>query len=119
MIQGGGFVAGMKSKACGATLKNEAKNAKKNKRGTIAMARTSAPHSASSQFFINLADNDFLNYVNEQDQSYGYCVFGEVIGGMEVVDMIAKVKTCNRDGHGDVPVVDVIIFNISEEASAS
>ena len=78
------------------------------------MARTNDPHSATSQFFINLADNKFLNFSGEQTQSYGYCVFGEVVEGMDVVDLIAKVKTGQRKGHGDVPVEEVMIINVSE-----
>ena len=95
-------------------VKNEAKSAKKNKRGTIAMARTMDPHSATSQFFINVADNAFLNYTGEQAQTYGYCVFGEVVEGMDVVDAIAKVQTGQRKGHGDVPTEDVLIHQINE-----
>ena len=114
MIQGGGLTAGMETKSAELPVKNEAKSAKLNKRGTVAMARTMDPHSATSQFFINVADNAFLNYSGDQAQSYGYCVFGEVVEGMDVVDMIAKVKTGQRDGHGDVPLEEVVIHKITE-----
>ena len=114
MIQGGGLTVDMETKASDLPIKNEAKNAKPNKRGTIAMARTMDPHSATSQFFINVADNAFLNYSGDQAQNFGYCVFGEVVEGMDVVDMIAKVKTGQRIGHGDVPTEDVVILEISE-----
>ena len=115
MIQGGGLTADMESKATEAPVKNEAKTGSKNKRGTIAMARTMDPHSATSQFFINVADNAFLNYSGDQAQSFGYCVFGEVVDGMDVVDMIAKVKTGQKKGHGDVPMEEVVIHKIIEE----
>ena len=114
MIQGGGLTVDMETKSTTPPVKNEAKSAKKNKRGTIAMARTMDPHSATSQFFINVADNAFLNYTGEQAQTYGYCVFGEVVEGMDVVDAIAKVQTGQRKGHGDVPTEDVLIHQISE-----
>ena len=115
MIQGGGLDAKMTNKATQKPIKNEAKTGKQNKRGTIAMARTSDPHSASSQFFINVADNAFLNFTGEQAQTYGYCVFGEVVDGMDIVTQIAKVKTGSRSGHSDVPVDDVVIHSITEE----
>ncbi len=114
MIQGGGFGADMGQKATESQIKNEAKTAKPNKRGTIAMARTMDPHSATAQFFINVADNAFLNFSGEHPQGYGYCVFGEVVQGMDVVDMIAKVKTGQRMGHADVPAEDVLINEIRE-----
>lgn len=114
MIQGGGFDVNMNQKPTDAPVINEAKNAKPNKRGTIAMARTMDPHSASSQFFINHADNAFLNYSADNVQGYGYCVFGEVVEGMDVVDAIAKVKTTTSMGHGDVPVEAVVIHEIYE-----
>ena len=114
MIQGGGLTTDMETKATEAQIKNEAKSGKQNKRGTIAMARTNDPHSATCQFFINLADNKFLNFTGEQTQNYGYCVFGEVVEGMDVVDLIAKVKTGQRKGHGDVPLEDVVILSVSE-----
>ena len=115
MIQGGGLTADMENKKTSAPIKNEAKSAKHNKRGTIAMARTMDPHSATAQFFINVADNAFLNFTSEQPQGFGYCVFGEVVEGMDVVDAIAKVKTGQRMGHGDVPAEDIMIHSISEE----
>lgn len=115
MIQGGGLNASMENKQTNAPIKNEAKSAKKNTRGTIAMARTTDPHSATAQFFINVSDNAFLNFTGEQTQSYGYCVFGEVVEGMDVVDMIAKVKTGQRSGHGDVPLEDIVVHSITEE----
>ncbi len=114
MIQGGGLTADMDTKATQSPVKNEAKIAKPNKRGTIAMARTMDPHSATCQFFINLADNAFLNYSSETPQGYGYCVFGEVVEGMDVVDSIAKVKTGQSKGHGDVPIETVVIHTIQE-----
>lgn len=115
MIQGGGFDENMQQLATKKPVKNEAKGAKANKRGTIAMARTMDPHSATAQFFINLVDNNFLNFSAENSQGYGYCVFGEVIEGMDVVDLIAKVKTGNKSGHADVPVETVIINSVTEE----
>lgn len=114
MIQGGGLTADMEQKSTKEPVKNEAKNAKPNKRGTIAMARTMDPHSATAQFFINVADNGFLNYSGDHPQGFGYCVFGEVVDGMDVVDAIAKVKTAQRMGHGDVPVEEVSIVEIKE-----
>jgi len=114
MVQGGGLNADMETKATDAPIKNEAKTAKLNKRGTISMARTTDPHSATAQFFINLADNAFLNHSGEQTPNYGYCVFGEVVEGMDVVDAIAKVQTGQQQGHGDVPVEEVTIVKISE-----
>ena len=109
MIQGGGFEPGMKQKDTGEAIKNEADNGLKNERGTIAMARTQAPHSATAQFFINVADNDFLNYRSPDLQGWGYCVFGRVSEGMEVVDQIRSVTTGSKGFHQDVPVDDVII----------
>ena len=109
MIQGGGFEPGMKQKATRDTIKNEADNGLKNNRGTVAMARTQAPHSASAQFFINLSDNDFLNYRSPDLQGWGYCVFGQVSDGMDVVDKIRAVKTGSSGFHQDVPKEDVII----------
>jgi peptidyl-prolyl cis-trans isomerase B (cyclophilin B) len=109
MIQGGGFKQGMSQKATKEEIKNEADNGLQNKAYTIAMARTPNPHSASSQFFINVADNDFLNFSSPTAQGWGYCVFGKVTAGMDVVDRIRKVKTGNRAGHQDVPLEDVVI----------
>ena len=109
MIQGGGFEPGMNQKPTGEQIKNEADNGLKNERGTIAMARTQAPHSATAQFFINVADNDFLNFRSPDLQGWGYCVFGRVSEGMDVVDSIRKVKTGSSGFHQDVPKEDVII----------
>jgi peptidyl-prolyl cis-trans isomerase B (cyclophilin B) len=109
MIQGGGFNHDMSQKNTNPTIKNEADNGLKNKIYTIAMARTPAPDSASSQFFINIADNDFLNFTSPTSQGWGYCVFGKVIAGTEVIDKIAKVKTGSKSGHQDVPAESVII----------
>lgn len=109
MIQGGGFDTGMNQKSTDAEIKNEADNGLSNDKYTIAMARTSAPHSASSQFFINVADNDFLNFTAPSGSGWGYCVFGKVTAGTEVVDKIKQVATTSRRGHQDVPVDNVII----------
>ena len=109
MIQGGGFERGMKEKATRAPIENEAANGLKNNKYTIAMARTSDPHSASSQFFINVADNDFLNHTAPNPQGWGYAVFGEVTAGQNVVDEIARVPTSTRGFYGDVPVDDIVI----------
>lgn len=109
MIQGGGFDTAMNQKATLAEIKNEADNGIKNDQYTIAMARTSAPHSASSQFFINVNNNDFLNYTSPTGSGWGYCVFGKVTAGMDVVDKMKKVATTNRMGHQDVPKDNVII----------
>ncbi len=109
MIQGGGMTVGLKQKSTLAEIENEANNGLKNLRGTVAMARTNEPHSASSQFFINLSDNDFLNHTAPSAQGWGYAVFGEVSDGMDVVDVIRKVKTGNAGFHQDVPAEDVTI----------
>jgi peptidyl-prolyl cis-trans isomerase B (cyclophilin B) len=109
MIQGGGFEPGMKQKSTGAQIKNEADNKLKNDKYTVAMARTNDPHSATAQFFINVANNEFLNHKAPNPQGWGYCVFGKVTEGTEVVDKIKDVKTGNRAGHQDVPMDDVII----------
>ncbi len=111
MIQGGGFEPGMKERKTRASIKNESSNGLSNKRGTIAMARTPDPDSASSQFFINHKDNDFLDKAKAQD-GVGYCVFGKVTEGMDVVDKIAAVRTGNRGGHQNVPVEDVTIKSV-------
>lgn len=111
MIQGGGFTEQMQQKATQKPIANEAKSAQSNKRGTIAMARTNDPHSATAQFFINLVDNNFLNFSGENMQGYGYCVFGHVVEGMDVVDAIAKVKTGSKNGHQDVPQESVVILS--------
>lgn len=109
MIQGGGFDLNMKQKPTEAEIKNEANNGLANDKYSIAMARTSVPDSASSQFFINAADNDFLNHTSPTSSGWGYCVFGKVVEGMDVVDKIIKVKTTSKAGHRDVPVEPVII----------
>jgi peptidyl-prolyl cis-trans isomerase B (cyclophilin B) len=109
MIQGGGFEPGMKQKATRATIENEATNGLSNKAGTIAMARTPAPHSASAQFFINVKDNDFLDHTSPTPQGWGYAVFGKVVEGMDIVNNIKKVRTGSKGGHDDVPVEDVVI----------
>ncbi|HET9861913.1 MAG TPA: peptidylprolyl isomerase [Steroidobacteraceae bacterium] len=111
MIQGGGFEPGMKQKKTRAPIKNEATNGLKNKRGTLAMARTNVVDSATAQFFINLVDNDFLDHAGPAN--YGYAVFGKVTSGMDVVDQIAKVATTNRAGHQNVPATDVVITKAS------
>lgn len=109
MIQGGGFEPGMQQKRTQAAIENEADKAQPNKIGTIAMARTSDPHSATAQFFINVKDNDFLNHKAKTADGWGYCVFGKVTEGMDVVNKIKTVATTYRMGHQDVPVDDVII----------
>jgi peptidyl-prolyl cis-trans isomerase B (cyclophilin B) len=114
MIQGGGFETGMKQKATRATIKNEAANGLKNESYTIAMARTSDPHSATAQFFINVSDNTFLNHTAPTAQGWGYAVFGRVVDGKEVVDRIRKVTTGSRGMHQDVPVDDVVIQKAEE-----
>ena len=113
MIQGGGLTARMQQKDTSAPIKNEADNGLKNDRGTIAMARTMDPHSATAQFFINLVDNDFLNFSGESLQGWGYCVFAEVVEGMDVVDKIAKVKTTTVGMYQDVPSDLVVITGAS------
>ncbi|MFK5913773.1 MAG: peptidylprolyl isomerase [Woeseiaceae bacterium] len=112
MIQGGGMESGMKEKETRDNIKNEAENGLVNDRGTIAMARTPDPHSASSQFFINLKDNNFLNFTSADAQGFGYCVFGKVVEGMDVVDEITNVKTGTTGGHQDVPTEDVVIESV-------
>ena len=109
MLQGGGFDATMKQKATLAAVRNEANNGLKNKHYTLAMARTSDPHSASSQFFINTTDNAFLDFKSESAQGWGYAVFGRVVEGMDVVDAIEKVRTGRKGFHDDVPLEDVLI----------
>ena len=109
MVQGGGFEPGMVQKPTGSTIQNEASNGLRNERYTVAMARTSAPHSATAQFFINVADNEFLNFKSETPQGWGYAVFGRVVSGQEIVDAIEQVRTGSRGGHGDVPLDDVTI----------
>ena len=121
MIQGGGLDSEMRPKKTRATIQNEAKQAQSNKKGTIAMARTSDPHSASAQFFINVVDNDFLDFTNESANGWGYCVFGKVVEGMEVVNKIKKVATTSRGGHQNVPVDKVMIEQVivKEETGTS
>jgi len=109
MLQCGGMEAGMKQKATRAEIRNEANNGLKNVKYTLAMARTNAPHSATSQFFINTVNNDFLNFKSESAGGWGYAVFGRVVSGTEVVDQIEKVRTGSRMGHDDVPVEDIVI----------
>ncbi len=109
MIQGGGFTPGMHQKATKAPIENEAANGLKNDRYTIAMARTADPHSATAQFFINVANNDFLNHTAPTPRGWGYAVFGRVVAGEDVVDAIAHVRTSTRGYYGDVPVEDVVI----------
>ena len=109
MVQGGGFAPGMQQKPTGTEIQNEANNGLKNDKYTVAMARTSAPHSASAQFFINVANNDFLNYTAPNGNGWGYAVFGKVVGGTDVVDQIVGVPTGRRGMHDDVPKEDVLI----------
>ena len=113
MIQGGGLTLKMEEKPTNAPVKNEADNGLKNDRGTIAMARTMDPHSATAQFFINLVDNEFLNYCAPTVQGWGYCVFGKVVDGMDVVDKIGKTKTGSRPPYDDVPLDSVLINEAS------
>lgn len=115
MIQGGGFDTEMQQKPTKAPIKNEADNGLKNDNGTIAMARTSDPHSATAQFFINVKDNDFLNFSSPSPQGWGYTVFGKVVDGMDVVRKIEQVSTGNRAGHGDVPTENVVINKVTVE----
>ena len=113
MVQGGGFDADMKQKATKEEIKNEADNGLANEKYTVAMARTYIPDSASSQFFINVGDNDFLNHTAKNASGWGYCVFGKVVEGMDVVDKIRAVKTTSKAGHRDVPIEPVIIEKAS------
>jgi peptidyl-prolyl cis-trans isomerase B (cyclophilin B) len=117
MIQGGGFEPGMKQKKTRAPIQNEADNGLSNAVGTIAMARTNEPHSASCQFFINVTDNKFLNHSGKNPQGWGYAVFGKVTSGMDVVSKIKGVKTTSKMGHSDVPVEDVVINKVSVDDS--
>ena len=114
MIQAGGFETEMKSKQPGANIENEADNGLSNAHGTVAMARTSDPHSASAQFFINAGDNAFLDFKSRSSDGWGYCVFGAVVGGMEIVDKIIKSPTGSRAGHKDVPVEEILIERVHE-----
>jgi peptidyl-prolyl cis-trans isomerase B (cyclophilin B) len=113
MIQGGGFAPGMRQKPTDAPVANEANNGLKNAKYTLAMARTSAPHSATAQFFINTKDNGFLDFKSESSQGWGYAVFGKVVAGTEVVDAIERVRTGQRGGHDDVPLEDVVIKSVT------
>lgn len=115
MIQGGGFTPGMNQKSTSFPITNEAANGLSNLRGTISMARTMEPHSATSQFFINVVDNRFLDYQSPSTEGFGYCVFGRVIKGMDVVDRIKSVQTGNRGFFQDVPVSDVVIQSIKRK----
>jgi peptidyl-prolyl cis-trans isomerase B (cyclophilin B) len=115
MVQGGGFGAGMQQKPTKAAIENEADKGGKNKRGTLAMARTNDPHSATAQFFINVVDNAFLDHSSKTPNGWGYCVFGKVVEGMDVVDKIKAVATTSRAGHQDVPVEDVVIESVLVE----
>ena len=114
MIQGGGFEPGLKQKQTKAPIENEANNGLKNDKYTIAMARTNGPHSATSQFFINVADNDFLNHTSPTSRGWGYAVFGKVVSGTDVIDAIARVRTASRSWYGDVPVEDVVMEKVEE-----
>ena len=116
MLQGGGFEVGMKQKPVQAAIKNEANNGLKNKKYTLAMARTNDPHSATAQFFINTADNGFLDFKAENASGWGYAVFGKVVAGMEVVDAIEKMATGRKGFHDDVPLEDVLIKSATEVA---
>ncbi len=116
MIQGGGFTTGLVSKRGGKPIRNEADNGLKNLTGTIAMARTSEPHSASSQFFINVSDNGFLNHRDRSPQGWGYAVFGKVVVGMDVVEKIKTCATTSQAGHRDVPVEEVVIESATIES---
>jgi len=109
MVQGGGFAPGMQQKPTDTPIQNEAQNGLKNQKYTVAMARTGDPHSASAQFFINVADNGFLNHTAPSGQGWGYAVFGKVVGGTDIVDRITGVKTGRKGGHDDVPAQDVVI----------
>jgi peptidyl-prolyl cis-trans isomerase B (cyclophilin B) len=113
MVQGGGFAVGMKQKPTDAPIANEANNGLRNAKYTLAMARTSAPHSATAQFFINCKDNGFLDHTAESAQGWGYAVFGRVVSGTEVVDAIERVRTGNKGGHDDVPMEDVVIKSVA------
>ncbi len=112
MIQGGGMERGLRQKRTHAPIRNEASNRVPNARGTVAMARTMDPHSATAQFFINVVDNPFLDFREESVRGYGYCVFGRVVGGMETIDRIKTVRTATTGPYGDVPVKDVVILSI-------
>jgi len=114
MIQGGGFGPGLENKQTKAPISNEAKTGLKNQKGTIAMARTNDPHSASSQFFINVADNAFLDFTKESPEGWGYCAFGRVIDGMDIVMQISQAKTGRMKGHDDVPLEEIYIVGAEQ-----
>jgi peptidyl-prolyl cis-trans isomerase B (cyclophilin B) len=109
MVQGGGLLPGLRPKPTRPPIRNEAANGLRNLRGTVAMARTSEPHSATAQFFVNVVDNAFLDFRSEDANGWGYCVFGKVVEGMDVVDRIKALPTTTRGGHRDVPAQDVLI----------
>ncbi len=113
VIQGGGFGPGMTQKPTRASIENEAKNGLRNSRGTVAMARATDPHSASSQFFVNVVDNDFLNYTAPTPAGFGYCVFGQVVEGMHIIDQIKGIPTGSKLGFKDVPLSDALIEKIT------
>jgi len=117
MAQGGGFEPGLTEKESRASIQNEANNGLENKRGSLAMARTQEPHSASAQFFINLNDNAFLDFKSETMEGWGYCVFAQVVEGMDIVDKMALVETGNMFGHGDVPKDEIIIESAKVESA--
>jgi len=116
MVQGGGFLPGMEQKTVQDPIQNEATNGLSNKKGTLAMARTPDPHSATAQFFINVNDNNFLDFTSETSQGWGYCVFAEVVEGLEIVETIKNVATGSEGFHQDVPLEDVIITKVTVEA---
>jgi len=116
MVQGGGFLPGMEQKSVQDPIQNEANNGLSNKKGTLAMARTPDPHSATAQFFINVNDNNFLDFSSETSQGWGYCVFAEVVEGMDVVETIKAVATGSEGFHQDVPLEDVVITKVTVEA---
>ncbi len=116
MVQGGGFDTSFAQLPTKNPIENEADNGVSNARGTVAMARTADPHSASCQFFINLVDNDFLDHKSKNPREYGYCVFAKVVDGMDVVDAMADVPTGSRGPHGDVPIENIVINEVVEEA---
>jgi len=116
MVQGGGFLPGMEQKTVQDPIQNEATNGLSNKKGTLAMARTPDPHSATAQFFINVGDNNFLDFTSETSQGWGYCVFAEVVEGMDIVEKIKDVATGSEGFHQDVPLEDVVITKVTIEA---
>jgi len=116
MVQGGGFLPGMEQKTVQDPIQNEATNGLSNKKGTLAMARTPDPHSATAQFFINVNDNNFLDFTSETSQGWGYCVFAEVVEGLDIVETIKNVATGSEGFHQDVPLEDVIITKVTVEA---